>query len=83
MDIRGSQTTPTSQGLMEEVLRLCLRFGVPFVTTAVGTESAGRRIAKGAQFFETGAEQEGIRQGATHLLGEYRRVNQAGARQAS
>ena len=67
----GNADHPNVAGPMEEVLRLCQKYSVPFGTTASGIEAAGRWISKGAQFFETEDEIGFILSGASRLVREY------------
>ena len=63
---------PDVAGPMEEILRLCQKYRVPFGTSASDPEAAGRWMAKGARFFEGTHELALILQGATQLVREYR-----------
>ena len=60
-------------GPAEEILELCKAHDVPFGTTASGSESAMRWIAKGALFFQAHDELEFVYAGASALVREYRR----------
>ena len=70
----GVYDHPDVVGPMEEILGLCQKYDVPFGTTASGAEAAGRWVEKGARFFETEDELSFIREGASRLVREYRRV---------
>ena len=70
----GDYDHPDVAGPMEEILRICQKYHVPFGTTASGPEAAGRLIAKGAKFFEAVTELTLILEGASELVREYRRL---------
>ncbi|MFA6111569.1 MAG: aldolase/citrate lyase family protein, partial [Candidatus Latescibacterota bacterium] len=70
----GLYDHPEVAGPMEEILTLCRRHGVPFGTTASGTEAAGRWLARGARFFEAVDEISLIREGAAKVVEAYRQL---------
>lgn len=69
----GQFDHPEVAGPIEEVLKLCQRYDVPFGTTASNNETAGEWIAKGTRFFEAVDELSMILQTATKLVADYRR----------
>jgi 2-keto-3-deoxy-L-rhamnonate aldolase RhmA len=72
----GEPDHPAVVAEMEKVLRLCLRHKIPFGTTASGAAAARRWIDKGASFFEAVDELALIYEGASRLVGEYRKLIQ-------
>ena len=74
MGMPGGYDHPDIVGPMEEVLGICLKYNVPFGTTASGVEGAGRWVAKGARFFEGPHELAFIMQSASRFVQEYRQI---------
>ena len=74
MGYPGDYDHPDVQKAMGEILNLCKKYGVPWGTTASSPEAAGRWISKGAQFFEVLDELELIRESASALVKEYRKL---------
>ncbi len=68
----GKYDHPEVIGPMKEILALCLRYNVPFGTTASGIDAAGEWIKQGARFFEAVDELSLILEGASQLVGQYR-----------
>ena len=69
----GNPEHPDVRGPMEDILKLCKQYEVPFGTTAMHAEAAERWVANGALFFEAADELQFIREGATSLVDAYRR----------
>ncbi|MCH2572026.1 MAG: aldolase/citrate lyase family protein [Planctomycetes bacterium] len=72
MGYPGDYDHPVVCGAMEEILKLCNKYRVPFGTTPSNLESAGQWIDRGALFFEAIDEITLIARGAADLVKGYR-----------
>ena len=70
----GDYDHPEVAGAMNDILDLCRKHNVAFGTTASSAEAAKSWVDRGTQFFETADELHFISEGASRLVGEYRRV---------
>ena len=61
---------------MQEILELCQKHNVAFGTSASGIDAARQWVERGAVFFEVIDELALIRNGATQVVGDYRRMIQ-------
>ena len=68
----GDYDHPRVRKAMDEILKLCVKHGVPFGTTPSGPKAGTRWIARGCGFFELVDELTLIREGAMQAVAAYR-----------
>ncbi len=69
----GEYDHPEIKKAMGEILDLCLKYDVPFGTTASGPATAAEWIDRGCRFFEVIDELSLISAGSSELIAAYRR----------
>lgn len=73
MGYPGEYDHPNVKRAMQRILDLCLKYEVPFGTTASGAKSGAGWVKKGCRFFELVDEMTLIRSGAVQMVDDYRK----------
>jgi 4-hydroxy-2-oxoheptanedioate aldolase len=70
----GDYDHPEVRKAMEKILKLCLKYKVPFGTTPSGPKGAAGWVSKGCRFFEMDSELGLIASGARQIVEEYSKM---------
>ena len=67
----GDYDHPTVRKGLEKILKLCLKYKVPFGTTTSDAKAAARWVAKGCRFFELNTELDLVFEGACRVVVDF------------